>query len=334
MSTFVAEYDIKKRINRLGWALTIMCGVMVLMTVVNEMVYASLVIVGKEKLTISLGAFFESFFYMSMFLIPASLYFAMGGQNYSEPIRFRLKLPKYLPLILLSGIGVIMSASMVNDWFCDFIGFSLPMVDTAQYMSDPEIFALYMTLSLAPAFAEELLFRGVVYSNLRPYGKTYAILVSSLMFALMHQNAAQLFYTMVAGVILALVYEATDSIWTSILLHMCNNLYAVLQTAILYRFDEASASAIIYLAHGLLIFLGAISTICLLIIKKNADQKKKGTDEICSEGAFGIHRAEIKNIGGHHLPLGQGFKILLACPGMMTYIVISLLSVVMSVIIL
>ena len=85
---------------------------------------------------------------------------------------------------------------------------------------------------MVPGFCEEFLFRGAILSNLLPFGRSNAILISSLMFALMHQNPSQLFYTFVAGILLGTVYERTGSIWNSTILHVFNNLISVILTVL------------------------------------------------------------------------------------------------------
>lgn len=75
----------------------------------------------------------------------------------------------------------------------------------------------------AAPLIEEFIFRGAVLKTLEPFGKWFALLASSLAFALMHGNFAQIPFAMAAGLILG--YIAMEySIWYSLLLHISNNL--------------------------------------------------------------------------------------------------------------
>ena len=75
----------------------------------------------------------------------------------------------------------------------------------------------------AAPLIEEFIFRGAVLKTLEPFGKWFALLTSSLAFALMHGNFAQIPFAMAAGLILG--YIAMEySIWYSLLLHISNNL--------------------------------------------------------------------------------------------------------------
>jgi CAAX protease family protein len=81
-----------------------------------------------------------------------------------------------------------------------------------------------VTNVLLTPLVEELLFRGVLYQALRrsmPIGSS--VLVSSLVFAAMHMSLVLFIPFMLMGIILAIVYERSESIVPTILLHACNN---------------------------------------------------------------------------------------------------------------
>lgn len=80
---------------------------------------------------------------------------------------------------------------------------------------------------LAPA-AEELLFRGALLRRLEPYGQGFAILTSSLLFALLHGNLFQLLYAFGAGVCFSWIVLRKGVLWQSILLHALINSVSVL----------------------------------------------------------------------------------------------------------
>ncbi len=73
-----------------------------------------------------------------------------------------------------------------------------------------------------PVF-EEIIYRGFLMKSLQRYGKTFAILVSAVVFGLMHGNPLQSVFACLAGVIFG--YAAMEySIYVAILLHVLNNL--------------------------------------------------------------------------------------------------------------
>ncbi len=332
MLTLAHEIEFKSRVNRIGWMLTIMIGVMNVLAIANAIINEILWNIGSEKLMVSLGAIVDTVCYLGYFFIPVTLYYVMSRNKSVESIKFMPKFSKYLPMMILAGIGISFGAGIVNDWFSQAIGYVLPYDDYTQYMSDPELIALFMTLSLAPAFAEELLFRGVIYTNLRPYGKVFAVIVSSVAFGLMHQNVEQLFYTTVAGVCLAMIYEATGSIWGSVFMHMFNNLFAVFQTAVIYRYDEATAVVILYLSQALVIFLGAVSLIILICVKRKQENDHEKETTLPPQGTFGDRRSTELEQYDLPMPLRRAVKISLKTPGVICFLVLAIGSALMLVV--
>jgi membrane protease YdiL (CAAX protease family) len=87
---------------------------------------------------------------------------------------------------------------------------------------------LVVACVLAP-LSEELVFRAGLYRFVRQkIGRLPALLISGLLFGLLHGNWTGFFPLAVFGMILALVYEATGSIRVSILVHALFNLNTIL----------------------------------------------------------------------------------------------------------
>jgi membrane protease YdiL (CAAX protease family) len=120
-------------------------------------------------------------------------------------------------------------------------------------------------VAILPAVCEEFLFRGAILTNLRPFGRSNAILISAFLFSMMHQNAEQLLYTFAAGIVLGLIYEMTGSIWCTTVLHILNNFVSVTESAIFYRFDDVMTSSLaIVIFEMVLIAIGVISAAILV----------------------------------------------------------------------
>ena len=82
---------------------------------------------------------------------------------------------------------------------------------------------------LAPII-EELFFRGFLLKEARVHGDALAIIFSSLCFALIHGNVAQAIPAFLSGSVLAYIDVKTNRLWPSIILHMSNNLLAMIVT--------------------------------------------------------------------------------------------------------
>jgi len=81
---------------------------------------------------------------------------------------------------------------------------------------------VFLLVVIAPVF-EEFWTRGIMYDALKPYGTGMAILISSLLFGLMHGSLNMLFYTIAYGFAFGYIRYATDSLFTVTILHMIVN---------------------------------------------------------------------------------------------------------------
>ncbi|MBO5261117.1 MAG: CPBP family intramembrane metalloprotease [Coprococcus sp.] len=76
---------------------------------------------------------------------------------------------------------------------------------------------------LAAPIIEELLYRGFILKSLKKYGECFTIVISSVLFGLMHTNLTQSVFAFFAGMVLAYV-AMRYSVKCSILMHIINNL--------------------------------------------------------------------------------------------------------------
>lgn len=88
--------------------------------------------------------------------------------------------------------------------------------------------AMLFMMAVMPACIEELIFRGIAYGGYRKDGtKFMSVMLSALMFGLMHMNLNQALYAFVLGILLALLYEATGSLFAPMLFHFIYNAQSV-----------------------------------------------------------------------------------------------------------
>ena len=177
---------------------------------------------------------------------------------------------------------------------------------------------MVLTTAIVPALCEEFLFRGAILSNLAPYGRGAAILFSSLLFGLMHQNLFQIIYTTVLGVVIGYVYVKTKSIWCCVLIHFINNGSSVLQEAITLTLEAKVADMIIIVMDIAIVSVGAVSL--LFLIRKRA--QKLTYEDI---GSFGvIHEPDI-DYEEYCITKGKKLKLLLS-PTTIVFAVLSIAS--------
>lgn len=89
-------------------------------------------------------------------------------------------------------------------------------------------FLSILLLAIMPAIGEELLFRGMILHGLRSrFNDVCSVLMSAIMFALMHGNLQQFVYPFLLGVIMGWIVLRTGSLVSSVIVHFTNNFLVV-----------------------------------------------------------------------------------------------------------
>jgi membrane protease YdiL (CAAX protease family) len=100
--------------------------------------------------------------------------------------------------------------------------------------------AMIILAGFVAPFGEELLFRGVFYTLLRgKWSILPSVLLSSFIFGLIHGNIAVGFTGFLLGIVAAIIFEYSKSLWTSILVHSINNSARIALLYILLLFGNS-----------------------------------------------------------------------------------------------
>ena len=167
--------------------------------------------------------------YLLVFMLPAAVLrwtISKKGLRY-RPMKAELRISRWLPVIVLGGVLLIWVQSYLNSAMVSVFNYqafsSEVLWERGEMRYGYQIVLQFIVMALVPAFCEEFLFRGAVLTNLLPFGRVPAILISSLLFAMMHQNAEQILYAFAAGILFGVIYERSGSIWNCFFLHLFNN---------------------------------------------------------------------------------------------------------------
>ena len=215
----------------------------------------------------------DSLEYLLSFLLPGVLFYLITPRRERVPLQLSPRMPRGTVWLIFIGMMAITMTALINNWMVslfEYGKFSSEVLWNTSTLMDYEGVLLFVSTAIVPAFCEEFLFRGVICNSLRPYGKTVAVIGSAVLFGLMHQNVGQLLYTTVAGLVLALIYVETRSIWAPILLHLFNNLSSVVYDIVSDRLDRVSANRLLALIDAIVIGLGLVSLLVLIIKAERA----------------------------------------------------------------
>ena len=176
-----------------------------------------------------------------MFVLPFTIYTLMfhnkdgfsgtfRDTHLSHGISFRVVLISFALGILAFCINI--AVSTLFNGIIAFFGYSQPV--TAVGESEGSLFPDWAnfliqlgTVAVLPAFCEEFIHRGILFRGIRTIGYKKAIVISSLLFGLLHFNINQFFYAFVLGMLMALICVVSKSIYPAIIIHFTNNAISV-----------------------------------------------------------------------------------------------------------
>jgi len=220
------------------------------------------------------------------FLLYIAIYYFYNRTNKIEfsAIKPNVKM-KWQTYVLLIVIGIISLFGIqyfigMIDQLLKAIGYPL---EEGLSILNPTSWGTYflcvLLLAIMPAIGEELLFRGMILHGLRTrFNDISAVLMSALMFAIMHGNLQQFVYPFLLGIIMGWIVLRTGSLISSIVVHFTNNFIVVtfsfIQNMTGFSFELGNAWWS-YLITILLLFVTA--GICYLIDKFYFNHKSQET---------------------------------------------------------
>ena len=138
----------------------------------------------------------------------------------------------------------------------------------------------FIAIVIAAPVIEELIFRGIILNGLlRRYSPVRSIILSSILFGIVHLNPWQFVSALIIGIFSGWVYYRTRKLSLSILIHLVNNLVAFVG---MYFMDvETMMNTSLTELYGgslnlILITIGAIgvSIFCVLLLRKEFSSLK------------------------------------------------------------
>ncbi len=177
----------------------------------------------------------DMFLTVLMLFVPFYVVYRLCGSKDKRLIEKSLEKPKN-PILTLSAVGFGLMLCFAGDYFSNFIytlfqsvGITLTTTNDIEIpTSGLPLFAFAFSTIVVPAVIEEFTMRAVTMQPLRKYGDKFAILMTSLVFGLMHRNAVQGIFAFIAGAVFGYIAIATDSVWTASVVHALNNGFYVL----------------------------------------------------------------------------------------------------------
>lgn len=162
-------------------------------------------------------------------------------------------------MFLSAGIGLFLALglNLAMGYICQNLPIYEEQLDRASYNADVPMGLGIVLYILVSPLVEELVFRWLLVGRIRQHlGIPLAVFTSAIFFGFYHGNILQGIYATMMGLILALVYVWSGSLWHPVLLHMAANA-AIYLTPFLPEECKIIMSSVwscaIYLTAGILL---------------------------------------------------------------------------------
>lgn len=192
---------------------------------------------------------------------------------------FGYKKISFKAVLISIGIGIIVY--FLNIFIASFFNAILSLFGYTSSSStvylDSYPFWLFLVniliTAILPGICEETAHRGLLLKGLSGLGEKRALIISSLLFGLMHMNIDQFFYATLIGLLVGYLSLICDSIFPAMIVHFMNNALSVFSTYSAFNnlgFEKIiggfnSALQLNFLLGFLLIIIFMISLSFLLI---------------------------------------------------------------------
>lgn len=314
------EKKYKNTMLKIGIAMLIFAALFDIVSVVYTILYFALPgLLGDIAADVVTQLFYGAM-YLTAFIVPAFILCAMCGKNIiAEPLE--RKVPVNSAVYIFAGITLITAMAYINSLIVSFLGISSGGAEMEGASADNYTFILaFITTAIVPAICEEFLFRGAIMHSLLKFGKVPAILISGVMFGLMHMNFSQFFYATAAGIFLGWVACETGSIYCGMLIHFSQNFFSVFQSVLADRLKDPTLS-IVYYALLCLVFAAGVPCIIYLAVKYSKSLRESRRDRL-DDGIYGVAD---DCTGSLAIPAGRVTKLFFS-PTVIVFIVVSVLT--------
>lgn len=230
-------------------------------------------------------SFFQLGMEMLIILMSMLIPFAFFGQR----MQLNRKKVNLLPLgkpkdkwqficAIPAGLGICMIANRVTTYIIlimNLFGLELSTPDMPSADGAFGIFATFFRITVFAAVIEEVCLRGFTMQNLRKYGDKFAIVMSAIVFGMMHCNLIQAPFALIVGIGLGYFCVKTNTLWTGIIIHALNN---GISLTVSYLSDMLSEETLAVVYSFVTIFITLLGMICLFLFIRKDKAEKRNSD--------------------------------------------------------
>lgn len=230
---YVQHLQQKRAINRIGNSVGgVMLINMVLTLILNLVIAIIMGFTGNYRLFQDAGFLLvlQILFSVTVLTLPPLLLPLFTGDRLKDIFMAKRVPAKTMLPLLMIGCGVSALANIGNNIFASFLSAFGSAPIGYDFALPDGVFGILLTFlsgAFFPALVEEFAMRGVLLGVLKKhFGNGTAILVSSILFGVMHGNLVQIPFAFLLGLYLGYITVYTHSIFPAVILHFINNFFS------------------------------------------------------------------------------------------------------------
>lgn len=205
---------------------------------------------------------------MSVIYIGLPFLLALGTKKrygYSDRLAFSMPKDKgRAALLIIMGLGACIAGSYATQYFSYFIEYSTGVTFSYTFFERPAgvlgMAIYFVRVAVIPPITEEFAMRKVVMDPLRRYGGAFAMVVSAIMFGLLHGNMVQLPFAIIAGCAIAYADLQTGSLLPGMAIHFLNNFFSIVEEVMAEGVPDEK-QFILLLPHAAMLLAGVICAV-------------------------------------------------------------------------
>ena len=151
--------------------------------------------------------------------------------------KYNIKSTKLKPLDILKLIGLGLFLAVFLNIIIYYLNELLNLTNRYQ-INDKTLWITLLTTGIIGPILEEFLFRGILYNQIKEFNsQKTSLLITSIIFALIHSTLTQMIYAFIFSLVLIKVYDRFKTLIAPIIVHIIANTIITLSLNYLISFN-------------------------------------------------------------------------------------------------
>ena len=209
---------------------------------------------------------YNLFYYLCFLALPIALSVKRRPEILPALRPNPISLPSVLLIVAMALLGVFLVNDITLIWSIPFqkLGFDVTAGGITAPSDRTGLMLCVLYAAVLPGVCEEFLFRGMLLSAFEEHGTRRAMVLTSLLFMLMHGSLIGAPAEFILGMLIAALVICTDSIYAGLIYHTVHNAATVLLQFVQQRMPSAEEIPVDYFTAiggfpGLLVLLVEIA---------------------------------------------------------------------------